>query len=237
MTFLKGDLIPMHMRRKNWAMPELTACSYYIPQPETVRGHWHEQFEKKQPLHVELGCGKGVSTAQMVHDHPEINYLAIDVSSNVLGSTRRNIAAVYGEEPVRNVMLTTLDIGFINQYMAPEDEVERIYIHFCNPWSERKKHAKRRLTHPRQLSQYRAFLKVGGEIWFKTDDVPLFEDSIEYFKETGFSIRYITRDLHADGFTPNYISEHEKKFTELGMPIHMLIAVKEDVEIAPQRIR
>ena len=227
----------MHMRRKNWAIPELTACSYYIPQPETVRGHWHERFPKRQPLHIELGCGKGVSTAQMVHDNKDINYIAIDVSSNVLGSTRRNMALAFGEEPIENVLLTTLDIGFINQYIAPEDECERIYINFCNPWSERKKHAKRRLTHPRQLAQYRAFLKNGGEIWFKTDDEPLFTDSLEYFAETGFTIRYQTHDLHADGFTPNYVSEHEMKFTSMGMPIHMLIAVKEDVEIAPPRIR
>ena len=227
----------MHMRRKNWAIPELTASSYYIPKAEEMRGHWHERFAKKQPLHVELGCGKGVSTAQMVHANPSVNYLAIDVSTNVLGSTRRNIAAAYGDEPIENVLLTTFDIGFINQYIAPEDEVDRIYIHFCNPWSERKKHAKRRLTHPRQLAQYRTFLKVGGEIWFKTDDEPLFTDSIEYFLETGFTIRYLTHDLHADGFTPNYISEHEQKFTSMGMPIHMLIAVKENVEIAPPRIR
>ena len=227
----------MHMRRKNWAMPELNACSYYIPSPEAMRGSWLERFPKRQPLHIELGCGKGVSTAQMVHENQQINYLAIDVSSNVLGSTRRNMALAFGEEPIENVLLTTFDIGFINQYLAPEDECERIYINFCNPWSERKKHAKRRLTHPRQLAQYRAFLKNGGEIWFKTDDEPLFRDSVEYFLETGFTIRYQTDDLHADGFTPNYISEHEMKFTSMGMPIHMLIAVKEDVEIAPPRIR
>ncbi len=227
----------MHMRRKNWAMPELTASAYYIPNAQEMRGHWHERFVKKQPLHIELGCGKGVSTAQMVHDNKDVNYLAIDVSSNVLGSTRRNIAAAFGDEPIENVLLTTFDIGFINQHIAPEDECERIYINFCNPWSERKKHAKRRLTHPRQLVQYRTFLKNGGEIWFKTDDEPLFRDSVEYFKETGFSIRYLTDDLHADGFAPNYITEHEQKFTAMGMPIHMLIAVKEDVEIAPPRIR
>lgn len=227
----------MHMRRKNWAMPELTACSYYIPDPENLKGRWHERFVKRQPLHIELGCGKGVSTAQMAHDNKDVNYIAIDVSSNVLGSTRRNMASAFGDEPIDNVLLTTLDIGYINQYLAPEDTCERIYINFCNPWSERKKHAKRRLTHPRQLAQYRIFLQNGGEVWFKTDDEPLFLDSIEYFTETGFSIRYMTHDLHKDGFKPNYISEHEMKFTAQGLPIHMLIAVKEDVQIAPPRIR
>ena len=99
------------------------------------------------------------------------------------------------------------------------DRAERIYIHFCNPWTEHPKHAKRRLTHPRQLMQYREILKPGGEIWFKTDDDTLFQDSLVYLDLCGFVIRYLTHDLHAAGFTPNYISEHERKFTDMGVPI------------------
>ncbi len=216
----------MHMRRKRWAAPELAACSYYIPRSAENGGHWRERFVRKQPLHVELGCGKGVSTAQMVHAHPQVNYVAVDISIDILGCARRNIAAAYGSEPVDNVLLTDMNIEYIEQHFLPEDAVERIYINFCNPWSQRKKHFKRRLTHPRQLRQYRAFLVEGGEIWFKTDDGPLFEDSIEYFTECGFEIRYRTDDLHASGFQPNYVSEHEAKFTAMGMPIHFLIAVK-----------
>ncbi|MBP5725943.1 MAG: hypothetical protein J6Y48_02595, partial [Clostridia bacterium] len=96
---------------------------------------------------------------------------------------------------------------------------ERIYIHFCNPWTEHPKHEKRRLTHPRQLMQYRTFLKEGGEIWFKTDDDTLFEDSLAYFELCGFEPVKVGLDLHADGFTPNYISEHEEKYTAMGIPI------------------
>jgi tRNA (guanine-N7-)-methyltransferase len=67
--------------------------------------------------------------------------------------------------------------------------------------------------------QYREFLKPGGEIWFKTDDDTLFEDSRVYFDLCGFETVYLTRDLHRDGFRPNYVSEHEQKFTALGVPI------------------
>ena len=111
------------------------------------------------------------------------------------------------------------DICFVDQVFGPEDGAERIYIHFCNPWTEHPKHEKRRLTHARQLMQYRSFLKENGEIWFKTDDDTLFEDSLAYFDLCGFEPVVIGSDLHRDGFSPNYISEHEEKYTALGVPI------------------
>lgn len=155
----------------------------------------------------------------MAHDQKNINFIAIDISPDVLGCARRNLAAAYGDEPVDNIMLTRCDIEQIQHFIAPEDHIERIYIHFCNPWTKRPKHHKRRLTHPRQLMHYREFLKDGGEVWFKTDDADLFRDSLTYFQVCGFDAIYLTEDLHASGFTPNYISEHEKKYTEAGVPI------------------
>ena len=216
----------MHMRFKKWARPELEACPYYLEHPETLPGKWDTVFPKKQPLHVELGCGKGVSTAQMVFDNRDTNYVAVDIATNVLGYTRRNIEQAYGDSPVDNVRIACFDVANIGHFFAPEDNVERIIISFCNPWGEKKRHEKRRLTHPRMLLLYRDFLRDGGEIWFKTDDDGLFDDSVRYFQESGFNIRYLTRDLHADGFTPNYVSEHEAKFTQLGVPTKFLIAVK-----------
>lgn len=220
----------MRMRKKKWAQPELDACPYFIADCDRYRGQWRTLFPKAQPLHVELGCGKGVSTAAMAHAEQDTNFVAIDLISDVLGSARRNIAAAYGAESVDNIRLTSKNILFINQTFAPEDRVERIVISFCNPWAEREKHKKRRLTHPRQLMQYREFLIDGGEIWFKTDDDRLFEDSVEYFKNTGFEITCLTRDLHASGFTPNYESEHEKMFDAKGVPIKFLIAVKQHLD-------
>lgn len=227
----------MHMRTKKWAKPELAVCPYFTNEPEQYRGHWREQFPKDQPLYLELGCGKGVSTAAMVRDNLNINFVAMDITCNVLGDTRRNIAAAYGEEPVDNAIIARYDISYIEKVFAPEDRIERIYINFCNPWTKRPKYAKRRLTHPRQLMQYREFLVDGGEIWFKTDDDALFEESLPYFEACGFETRHITYDLHADGFSPNYISEHEQKFTALGVPIKFIIARKMPgkIEIDPVR--
>lgn len=227
----------MHMRTKKWAKPELAVCPYFTDEAETLRGHWRERFAKDQPLYLELGCGKGVSTAAMVYDNRDKNFVAMDITCNVLGDTRRNIARTYGEEPVDNVIIARYDIEYIRNVFAPEDRIERIYINFCNPWTKRPKYAKRRLTHPRQLMQYRDFLVDGGEIWFKTDDTPLFTESLPYFEACGFDMRYLTSDLHAAGFAPNYVSEHEQKFTALGVPIKFVIMRKKPgpVELDPVR--
>ncbi|MBE5786278.1 MAG: tRNA (guanosine(46)-N7)-methyltransferase TrmB [Clostridiales bacterium] len=216
----------MHMRRKTWARPELESCPYYRELPESCKGKWAQEFPHAAPLHIELGCGKGVSTAQMVRANPHINYLVIDLVRDVLGSTRRNIEAAFQGDAIENVIISALHIEYIYKYIGSGDQAERIYINFCNPWTKRKKHEKRRLTHSRQLMLYRDFLTDGGEIWFKTDDDILFDDSLEYFRECGFEVRYLTRDLHASGFTPNYMSEHEIMYTEKGVPIKFAIAVK-----------
>lgn len=209
----------MHMRKKKWARPELAACPFYVNGGEAERGKWKERFpHPERPLHMEMGCGKGVSTARMIADNPEINYIISDMSPDVLGTARRNLGEACGREP-ENVMILRTDICFIHRVFSEADTAERIYIHFCNPWTEHPKHAKRRLTHPRQLMQYREFLRDDGEIWFKTDDDTLFADSLVYFDLCGFENVYRTADLHRDGFTPNYISEHEAKYTGLGVPI------------------
>ena len=173
----------------------------------------------------------------MAHDNPGINYLAMDISPDVLGDARRNIVRAYGGEEVRNILLTRGDIEHIRDFLAPEDRVERIYISFCNPWSALPKHVKRRLTHPRQLMQYRDFLVDGGEIWFKTDDDTLFRESLDYFAACGFEAVHISHDLHDEGFSPNYVSEHELKFTAQGVPIKLGIFRKlpEAPDIDPVR--
>ena len=227
----------MHMRTKKWAKPELAVCPYFTDEAETHRGRWRELFALDQPLYLELGCGKGVSTAAMVHDNLDVNFIAMDITCNVLGDTRRNIAKAYGDEPVKNVMITRYNIEDIRKVFAPEDRIERIYINFCNPWTKRPKYAKRRLTHPRQLMQYRDFLVDGGEIWFKTDDMPLFTESLPYFDVCGFEMRYLVNDLHAAGFAPNYISEHEKMYTEKGVPIKFVIFRKKPGEVTLDPVR
>lgn len=221
----------MRIRRKPWARPELAACPFFVDDPQTVCGKWHGWFPKQQPLHLELGCGRGVFIAELALRRPDVNFLAVDLKSDILGVAKRNVEAAFREagREVDNVALTAQDIERIHLILDGKDTVDRIYINFCNPWPK-PTYKKKRLTHPKQLAKYRAFLKPGGEVHFKTDDSGLFEDSVRYFEEEGFAVRYLTRDLHASGYEPNIMTEHEQMFSEQGIPIKFLIAVKKETE-------
>ncbi|MBR5751342.1 MAG: tRNA (guanosine(46)-N7)-methyltransferase TrmB [Clostridia bacterium] len=217
----------MRMRLKKWARPELEACPFYIRQPEEYRGRWAEAFRREAPLELELGCGKGVSTALMALENPGVNLVAVDINSSVLGVAKRNAEAAFADRrAVDNLKLMNYEIELISRVFAPEDAVRRIYISFPNPWTQRHRQEKHRLTHTRLLNIYRGFMADGGEIWFKTDNDELFEASLSYFPQAGFEIKELTRDLHAEASHPNYISEHEKLFSSQGIPIKALIAVK-----------
>ncbi len=219
----------MRMRHKKWSMPELMSSGYYIEEPEALRSKWNEAFAKGQPFHLELGCGKGVFTAAAAAAHPEINYLAIDISPDVLGVAKRNIDRAMeqaGRKP-DNILLTIYDIEKIDKILAPEDQVDRIYINFCNPWPKAKHH-KRRLTHPRQLKLYQDFLKPGASIYFKTDDDGLYLSSRSYFLTEGFELEFDVKDLHHAGLLEdvcNFTTEHELMFSQQGIPIKFLKAV------------
>ena len=149
----------MRMRRKPWTEPKLAACPYFIEEPSSHRGHWRECFDHPdRPLYLEIGCGKGVSTVQMAHDNPEINYIAIDEVRTVLAVSVRNTEREYEGESPENLVFSEADAMRIYDTFSAADGIGRIYISFPNPWDERAKHHKRRLTHPRQLFQYREFL-------------------------------------------------------------------------------
>lgn len=215
----------MHLRPKPWARPELEACGFFQATPPVHRSQWHHLFKKKQPLHIELGCGKGTFIAELGRRHPEINYLAIDLIDAVLGLTKRNIQAAYADanQAIDNVQIMSWDIERIDMILAPEDGVERIYINFCNPWPRRRFH-KKRLTHTKQLEKYKKLLAENGEIYFKTDSDELFRDSIKYFESTGFTITTLINDLHASDYSDNIETEHERMFSDQGIKIKFLIA-------------
>lgn len=219
----------MRMRFKPYARPELLACPYHAHNPFANGGHWHDQFARPaQPFMLELGCGKGGFLAQLAPAHPENNYLGIDITDKVLILAKRKLEAAYAERnrTPDNVMIASIDIERLSNAFAPADRVARIYINFCNPWSKNASSHKHRLTHPRQLLQYRAYMDDGAEIWFKTDDDDLFRDSLTYFPAAGFEITWQTADLHRDEPAWNLRTEHEGMFTEQGIPIKALIARK-----------
>lgn len=216
----------MRIRRKPWAIPELSVCPFFVDDAAAQKGKWKAAFKKQQPLCLELGCGKGGFAAEIALENPGKNFLAVDIKSDMLGVARRNIVKLFEEngKEVENLLITAFNVEHIENMLSPEDEIERIYINFCNPWP-RGKHNKRRLTYPLKLEKYKQFLKKGGEIRFKTDDLPLFNDSLEYFEQTGYEIIYKTNDLHNSDVTDNILTEHEIMFSEEGIKINYCIAV------------
>ena len=221
----------MRIRYKKWARPELEASKFYEDNPEEWKGKWKEHFkEPNKPIHLELGCGKGQFISELAVENQNNNYIAIDLVDAMLGLAKRNIENTYKERNIEpeNVFITRFDIERINLILDKKDEIERIYINFCNPWPKGK-HRKKRLTHTRQLEKYKQFLKPNAEIYFKTDDDGLFESSLGYFEESGFTVINKTYDLHSDPvFEKNIETEHEKMFSEQGIKIKACIAKYEN---------
>ena len=216
----------MRIRRKKWAEKELANSEFYMNNPETNKNNWNKSFKNSEnPLHIELGCGKGSFIANLASRHENTNYIAVDMIEAMLGLSKRNIEEAYNFKNPENLWLVRANIEQISNVFGKEDKVDRIYINFCNPWPK-SKHNKRRLTHPRQLEQYKVFLKNKGTIYFKTDDDELFNASIEYLEKSGFKIISKTYDLHNEMiFDENIETEHEKMFSEEGIKIKALIAV------------
>ena len=208
----------MRIRFKPWARPELEASSFYILEPEKIKGTWREQFkDSNKPLYLELGCGKGGFISKIASSHQENNYIAIDLVDAMLGLAKRKIEEEYknANKETDNILITRFDIERILLIFDKLDNIDRIYINFCNPWPKGK-HRKKRLTHTRQLEKYKQFLKPNGEIYFKTDDDDLFEAGFEIIKKT--------YDLHSEETSENVRTEHEEMFSKEGIKIKALIA-------------
>lgn len=210
----------MRIRNKPWAKEELLASDFYVQKPEDYKGRWKAFFNNEnEHIYLELGCGKGFFVKKAAKQNQNINYIAIDLIDAILGMANRNIIEEFENKEVLNLALTRYDVEEINNILDKSDNIERIYINFCNPWPK-PRHKKRRLTHTRQLEKYKQFLAPKGEIYFKTDDDELFRESLEYFKEAGFEVVKTTENLNEEPeFWENIETEHEIKFKNEGIKI------------------
>ncbi|NEZ47502.1 tRNA (guanosine(46)-N7)-methyltransferase TrmB [Clostridium niameyense] len=213
----------MRLRKKWWARPEIEKSDIFIKNHRECRGEWSKEFNNNNEIHLELGCGRGGFISKLAYNNPNINYIGVDLKDEVIVYAIRKVKETKNEDgsDLKNVRFLTMNIMSIAEVFE-ENEINKIYINFCNPWPK-ERHNKRRLTHTKFLTEYKKFLKPNSEIWFKTDDKDLFEDSKEYFKESGFDIKYITYDLHNSDFTKNTKTEYEEKFSSMGMNIMFLI--------------
>ena len=207
----------MRLRRKPWIDEAIKEYGSFVRlvHCEQWKGKWRSLFPDPQaPLWVELGTGKGNFISQMALLHPEINFIGIEAQQDVLFAAAKKVS----EMNLTNVRLLTFDINHIENIFAP-DEVDRFYVNFCDPWPKAR-HAKRRLTHTSFLEKYRSLLKSGGKLFFKTDNRPLFDFSLEQFELANLAVEALSFDLHSSGMTDNIMTEYERKFSGFGEKIN-----------------
>lgn len=205
----------MRLRHKPWAQEKIDQFpQYIIANPEEYRGKWQDAFEQPQPLHIEIGSGKGRFITEMAKAHPDINYIGIEVYKSVIIDALDNVIAA----DIPNVKLLNVNADDLEKYFE-ENDVDRIYLNFSDPWPKAR-HEKRRLTYKKFLDKYKTILKDGMEIHFKTDNQGLFEYSLTSFSAYGLLLKYISLDLHRSEYEGNIMTEYEEKFSSKGNLIY-----------------
>lgn len=210
----------MRIRKKNWTEDELENSRFLIHEPEKYKGRWKEKFGNDNPLHIEVGCGKGKFVAEMSKANPDINYIGIEKFTLVAARAIRKCKLL---EAGDNVFIMSVDAEEIENIFEP-GEVQRIYLNFSDPWPNRKKWIKKRLTNEKFLQRYENVFGGKGEIFLKTDNREFFEYSLQSFSEKGWVLKNISLDLHNSNFEGNIMTEYEAKFSGQGMPIYRLEA-------------
>lgn len=209
------------MRLKNikGASEKILLGKYFINNPSDYKGRWNELFKNNNPIYIEIGMGKGNFIIKNAVNNPNINYIGIEMYDSVI------LRAVEktNELELNNLYLIRMDARLIEDIF--DKEVDLIYLNFSDPWPK-DRHAKRRLTSPRFLEKYSNIFKSKNKIIMKTDNIDLFNYSVESLKDYGYTIDYLTNDLHKD--KDNIITtEYEDKFINKGVKINFLEATKE----------
>jgi len=209
----------MRLRNNKNAKGILEECSFVIKNPEDNKGKWNKVFNNKNDICIEIGCGKGDFIIQNAKAHPENNYIAIEKYDTVLMYAVKKL-----EEEIPNLRFIRMDALDIDKVF--DKEISLIYLNFSDPWPKNRC-AKRRLTHENFLKLYDKIFKKEKTIFMKTDNIHLFEFSIESLSEYGYKLKNISLDLHNSDIEENFMTEYEKKFSEKGVRINRLEAYKD----------
>ena len=209
----------MRMRKKKHGAERIAACSeLLIENIEILKDGFDGIFPESRPVHMEIGCGKGNFASGMAAKHQDVNFVAVEKVSDVCCIALEKAKARTEERPNDNLRFIIGDAKNLAENVNPHS-LDCIYLNFSDPWPK-SGHAKRRLTHRGFLDIYKNLLKPGGILKLKTDNVGLFDFSLEEFEAFGAEIMWHTRDLHS---TPenadNVMTEYEKNFSDKGTPI------------------
>lgn len=212
----------MRLRNVPGARDVMDANEYVYTEPEGMAGTWSQIFGNYNPVHIEIGMGKGRFITTLASMNPDINYVGIEKYSSVL------LRAVEKQDELclPNLRFIRMDAENITSVFGKE-EVDRIYLNFSDPWPK-DRHAKRRLTSRQFFARYDEILKSNGRVEFKTDNRPLFDFSVEEVNEAGWKLSVCTYDLHNDEklVEGNVMTEYEERFSSQGNPICKLVAIR-----------
>lgn len=215
----KKGFFAMRMRKKKNLDARWEKClAYLVENPTEIKGKWAERFGNGNPVHIEIGCGKGGFVTGMAKMYPNVNFIAIEKVRDVMVMAMEKAASA----SLSNVLFMDFDAEKIEDIFE-KGEISRIYLNFSDPWKKNKQ-AKRRLTHKKFLDRYKNIMNIGDYIWFKTDNKALFDFSLNSFAEENFKLENISLDLHNSDFEGNVMTEYETRFSEMGMPIYRLEA-------------
>ena len=213
----------MRMRKKKHGEERLLQCKEYLynHEGEPLTNPSETVFGNESKVYLEIGAGKGGFAVGMTKQNPDVAYFAMErVTDCVVLAAER--AKNEGSDRLRFIIDTADNLTKI----FAKGSVDAIFLNFSDPWSK-KGYAKRRLTHARYLAVYMNLLKDGGRLCFKTDNVGLFDFSLEQVAEIGLPLNKMTRDLHASEWNDgNVVTEYEAAFSAQGVKINMLEVIK-----------
>jgi len=212
----------MRMRKKKHGAERLDACRDFltdIPDTDAARSEGKE-------IWLEVGAGKGGFACGMTDKHPDVCYFAMERVTDCVVLAAERAMAEYNERGAHENLKFITDTADNLTRLFPSESVDRIFLNFSDPWSK-KGYAKRRLTHRRYLAVYFDLLKAGGKLRFKTDNVGLFDFTLEELSAVGLEPDIVTRDLHASEWAKdNVITEYEAAFSSRGVKINMVEVTK-----------
>ena len=210
----------MRLKNVKGASETIKASNYVILNPEDYKGKWEEVFNNTNPIHIEIGMGKGDFIIGMAKMYPNINFIGIEMYDSVIVKAVQKLE----NENISNIKLIRMDARLIEDIF--DKEIDLIYLNFSDPWPK-KRCVKRRLTHERFLNRYENIFKNKKTIYMKTDNVDLFTFSLESLSDFGYKLKNISLDLHNSDFENNIMTEYEKKFSSKGVKINRLEAYKD----------
>ena len=191
---------------------------YYINNPYQYRGSWKEYFSNNNPIYVEIGMGKGDFIIENAKRYKDINFIGVEKYDSVI------VRAIQksNELELDNLKIIRVDANKLNEIF--DKEIDTIYLNFSDPWPK-DRHAKRRLTSNIFLDIYSKIFKDRNRIIMKTDNINLFDYSLESLSNYGYDIVYKTNNLDCLS-NDNIMTEYENRFYNLGVKINKLEAIK-----------